>query len=134
MRDISVSENDYYLAKFLKALGNPVRLAIIKKLLEKSLCPHGGNPCSCNDKCKGENCKCGCKCGELVELFPMSQSTVSQHIKELKNAGLIRAKGRKGEYVLNYDSLKAGFDLLTDITGFEKKIVSENQQCNCCHP
>jgi DNA-binding transcriptional ArsR family regulator len=61
-------ENDEIIAsEIAKALSHPARVAIIKFLsIQKS--------CICND---------------IVEHLPLSQSTVSQHLKELKNAGLI---------------------------------------------
>jgi predicted transcriptional regulator len=58
------------LAIYAKALGHPTRIAILKHL-EKQSC---------------------CFTGDLVEVFPLAQSTVSQHLKELKNAGLIQGE------------------------------------------
>ena len=62
------TEKQIYLAQFAKALAHPARLYILK-YLEK---------------------KCGCVVGNIVDELPMAQSTVSQHLKELKNAGLIQ--------------------------------------------
>ena len=56
------------LAELAKALGHPARIAILKILMEKN----------------------SCICGTIVELLPLSQSTVSQHLKELKKVGLVR--------------------------------------------
>ena len=56
------------LAKFAKALSHPARIAILNLLLKKK----------------------SCVCGSIVEELPLSQSTVSQHLKELKAAGLIK--------------------------------------------
>ena len=61
----SVRENK--LAKYAKALGHPARIAILNLLAAKATC----------------------QCGDIVEELPLSQSTVSQHLKELKDAGLI---------------------------------------------
>jgi DNA-binding transcriptional ArsR family regulator len=58
------------LAKYAKALGHPARIAILKLLASKATC----------------------QCGDIVEELPLSQSTVSQHLKELKDAGLIRGE------------------------------------------
>ncbi|MFN3666588.1 MAG: ArsR/SmtB family transcription factor, partial [Sediminibacterium sp.] len=55
------------LAAFAKALAHPARIAILKVLAQKN----------------------ACICGEIVEVLPLAQSTVSQHLKELKEAGLI---------------------------------------------
>jgi len=56
------------LAKYSKALGHPVRLQILEILKAKK----------------------SCICGDLVEVLPVAQATVSQHLKVLKNAGLIQ--------------------------------------------
>jgi DNA-binding transcriptional ArsR family regulator len=57
-------------ARLAKALGHPARIAILELLLKKDTCI----------------------CGGLVEELPLSQSTVSQHLKELKEAGLIKGE------------------------------------------
>lgn len=59
---------DNRLARYAKALAHPARVAILKLLIHKD----------------------SCVCGDIVEELPLSQSTVSQHLKELKAAGLIR--------------------------------------------
>ena len=56
------------LAKYAKALGHPARISILKLLAKKQ----------------------ACICGDIVDELPLSQSTVSQHLKELKEAGLIK--------------------------------------------
>ena len=56
------------LAAFSKALGHPARIAILQFLAKQK----------------------SCVCGDIVDELPLSQSTVSQHLKELKNAGLIQ--------------------------------------------
>lgn len=73
-------ENDINLAKFAKALGHPARVAILKILAAQKVCT----------------------CGEIVGQLPISQSTVSQHLQELKNAGLVIVKeeGTKSFYTL----------------------------------
>ena len=58
------------LAMFAKALGHPTRIAILKHLINQSCC------CT----------------GDLVGVFPLAQSTISQHLKELKNAGFIQGE------------------------------------------
>lgn len=64
--EFTKSQND--LATLTKALGHPARIAILQFLIEKK----------------------ACVCGDIVEELPLSQSTVSQHLKELKKAGLIK--------------------------------------------
>ena len=58
------------LAKMLKALGNPVRFQIVEFLAENQMC----------------------MTNEIVSNTPLAQSTVSQHLKVLKDAGLIRGE------------------------------------------
>ena len=56
------------IAKYAKALAHPARIAILELLIKKQ----------------------ACICGDIVDELPLSQSTVSQHLKELKDAGLIK--------------------------------------------
>lgn len=69
------------LASIAKALGHPARVAILEQIVRKN----------------------ACICGELVEELPLSQSTISQHLKELKNAGIIKGEieGPKVCYCIN---------------------------------
>ena len=64
LENIAYQEDTEALAKFAKALAHPTRIAILKHL---------------------ENQSC-CFTGDLVDVFPLAQSTISQHLKELKNA------------------------------------------------
>jgi DNA-binding transcriptional ArsR family regulator len=57
-------------AKLAKAIGHPARIAILEVILKRDTCI----------------------CGELVEELPLSQSTISQHLKELKEVGLIKGE------------------------------------------
>jgi len=59
---------DNKIAAFAKALAHPARIAILQLLIKKQ----------------------ACVCGDIVDELPLSQSTVSQHLKELKEAGLIK--------------------------------------------
>lgn len=61
---------DRELARLAKAVAHPVRVRILRLLAERE----------------------ACVCGELVEALPLAQSTVSQHLKVLKDAGLIRGE------------------------------------------
>jgi ArsR family transcriptional regulator, arsenate/arsenite/antimonite-responsive transcriptional repressor len=67
-KSVGYKEDDILLARYAKALGHPARIAILKFLA-------GSNACFC---------------GEIVEELPIAQATVSQHLKELKDAGLIQ--------------------------------------------
>lgn len=61
---------DEDLALLAKALGHPVRVRIIRFLAKQT----------------------SCMCGDIVDVLPLAQSTVSQHLKALKIAGLIRGE------------------------------------------
>lgn len=132
MKNLINKDKDLELSKCLKALSHPVRLAIVRMLLERSSCPCGCNPCSCGEECEGKNCKCGCKCGTLVDQFDISQSTVSQHIKELKKAGLIELKNRKGDYTLNHNKFMETLELFNDLCKMPSYEIKEDKKCKCC--
>ncbi len=68
LENIKYSKETEDIAMFAKALAHPTRIAILKYL---------------------DNQAC-CFTGDLVEILPLAQSTISQHLKELKNAGLIQ--------------------------------------------
>lgn len=76
------STKEQSLAAFAKALSHPARIAILNVLAKKN----------------------GCICGEIVEILPLAQSTVSQHLKELKNAGLVDGTidGPRSCYCINW--------------------------------
>jgi len=64
--EFTKTQND--LAAIAKALGHPARIAILQFLIRTR----------------------SCVCGDIVDELPLSQSTVSQHLKELKKVGLIK--------------------------------------------
>ena len=68
LRAVEGPEADEELAEFAKALGHPARVQILRILVRKN----------------------ACICGEIVDELPLAQSTVSQHLKVLKECGLIR--------------------------------------------
>ncbi len=70
LRPVEGSEADGELAILAKALGHPARVQILRLLVRKE----------------------ACVCGEIVEELPLAQSTVSQHLKVLKEARLIRGE------------------------------------------
>lgn len=75
------SVKDNRIAQYAKALSHPARVAILQLLLKKQ----------------------ACICGDIVDELPLSQSTISQHLKELKEAGLIKGDidGAKVCYCIN---------------------------------
>lgn len=70
LSEVTYNEDEMALAGMAKALSHPVRLKILKLLA-------------------GESC---CFTGELTEIIPMAQSTISQHLKALLEAGLIQGE------------------------------------------
>jgi len=94
LENIEYKEGTELLARFAKALGHPTRIAILKHL---------------------ENQSC-CFTGDLVEIFPLAQSTISQHLKELKNAGLIQGELNppKIKYCIHKDNWKIAKELFRD--------------------
>ena len=84
LEHIKYEQNTEALAKFAKALGHPTRVLILKHL---------------------ENQSC-CFTGDLVDVLPIAQSTISQHLKELKNAGLIQGELEppKIKYCINQEN------------------------------
>ncbi|MDP1827879.1 MAG: metalloregulator ArsR/SmtB family transcription factor [Archangium sp.] len=70
LRPIEGKQADEELAELAKALGHPARVQIMRMLVRRS----------------------ACVCGDIVDVLPLAQSTVSQHLKVLKEAGLIRGE------------------------------------------
>lgn len=86
------------LADLAKAMGHPARIAILEYLLKSDTCI----------------------CGDLVDVLPLSQPTVSQHLKVLKSVGLIKGcvEGTRVSYCIDRDKwlavrnqMNAFFDL-----------------------
>jgi len=74
------------LAEYSRVFSHPARIAIVKYIAEKKLCISG----------------------EISEFIPLSRSTVSQHLSELRRAGLIQGRidGLKINYCLNQKGIK----------------------------
>jgi len=94
LENINYKDSTKELALLAKALAHPTRIAILKHL---------------------ENQSC-CFTGDLVEIFPLAQSTISQHLKELKNAGLIQGELNppKIKYCINQENWKKAKELFAD--------------------
>ncbi len=95
------------LATLAKALGHPARIAILDYLLKVDTCI----------------------CGDIVNELPLAQPTISQHLKELKNVGLIKGniEGNTICYCINENSLKVLQDYFTNIS-----IEMKNKESKCC--
>jgi ArsR family transcriptional regulator, arsenate/arsenite/antimonite-responsive transcriptional repressor len=95
------------LAMLAKALGHPARIAIVEYLLKVETCI----------------------CGDIVNELPLAQPTVSQHLKELKTAGII-----KGSIEGNAICYCIEEKTLTELQFFLSDILSktEKKKENCC--
>lgn len=82
----TVNNDKLRMARMFKALGNPIRFQIVETLAERQMCITA----------------------EIVETTPLAQSTVSQHLKVLKEAGLIRGEieGPATCYCLDADNIR----------------------------
>lgn len=101
--------DDVQLAEFARVMGHPGRIAILKTLAERN----------------------ECVCGEIVDVLPLAQATVSQHLKELKKMGLVqgRISGVKSCYCINWE----GFERFTN--AMQKYIDKMNElktTASCC--
>ena len=101
------STKELTLAKYAKALSHPARVAILNVLLKKQ----------------------SCICGDIVDELPLSQSTVSQHLKELKEAGLIKGDidGVSVCYCIDEKEWKKASNL---INGFME--MFKGNKADCC--
>ena len=102
------TQKEQDLANFAKAFSHPARIAILKVLAQKN----------------------ECICGEIVEILPLAQSTVSQHLKELKNAGLIDGSidGPRSCYCINW---KAFQKFSTEFNSLFNTLKIKNDKA-CC--
>ena len=100
------SQKEQGLSSFAKAIAHPARIAILKILAQKN----------------------ECICGEIVQVLPLAQSTVSQHLKELKNAGLIdgAVDGPRSCYCINW---KAFEKFNGDFNSLFEKLKEANAKC-----
>ncbi len=94
------------IATLAKALGHPARVAIIEYLMKVN----------------------ECICGDIVNELPLAQPTVSQHLKELKNAGLIKGN-IEGNAICYCIDEKAIERLQNYFTSISVKLKAKN---NCC--
>jgi DNA-binding transcriptional ArsR family regulator len=102
----SFSQREQDLAAFAKALSHPARIAILKVLAQRN----------------------ECICGEIVDILPLAQSTVSQHLKELKTAGLIDGSidGPRSCYCINW---KVFEKFNSDFSSLFLKLKETNAKC-----
>ena len=91
----SFTEEQKKIARYAKAMGHPVRMYVLE-LLSKQSC---------------------CYSGDLSEILPIAKSTLSQHLKELKEAGLIQGEieAPKVRYCLNRENWKEANKLFSAV-------------------
>jgi ArsR family transcriptional regulator, arsenate/arsenite/antimonite-responsive transcriptional repressor len=94
----TITDNEKKLARYAKAFAHPIRVRILEILSSQSCCYSG----------------------DLTEILPIAKSTLSQHLKELKNAGLIQGEIElpKIKYCLNKENWNEAKKMMTSF--FEK--------------
>ena len=94
------------LARFAKALGHPTRIAIMQFLIRQQ----------------------SCYFGEINEELPIAKATVSQHLKELKDAGLIQGEIElpKVKYCINKENWQLAKDLFGEFFG---QCICKKESC-----
>ena len=102
-----LTDSQHEIAHIIKALGHPARVAIIEYLLSVDTCI----------------------CGDIVDVLPLAQPTVSRHLKELKNAKLIKGtiEGNTICYCIDENTIEELQKYFTDISA---KLTLKNK--NCC--
>lgn len=100
-------ENQIKTAELAKALGHPARIAILEILASRNTCI----------------------CGDITEQIPLAQSTVSQHLKALKSAGIIKGEidGVRTCYCLDDENLA---ELKSTMETFLTNLTTS--QSTCC--
>lgn len=96
-------------ASFAKLLSHPARIAILEVLAERQTCV----------------------CGEIVDILPLAQSTVSQHLKELKEGGIVKGEveGTSSCYCIDWEKFEEMSDGFIQHMLYVKKFKKENGSC-----
>ena len=107
-KDTTLASRQEQLARFAKALGHPTRVAIMCFLAQQT----------------------SCYFGDIHEELPIAKATVSQHLKELKEAGLIQGEVEtpKVKYCINPENWESAKDLLNTL------MSCYSQKNSCCKP
>ncbi len=97
------------VSAYAKLLSHPARIAILEVLAKRQTCV----------------------CGEIVEILPLAQSTVSQHLKELKEGGLVNGEveGTSSCYCINWENFNQMSNALFDSINGIKEYQKENGSC-----
>ncbi len=102
-------QKDLLLSEYAKALSHPARISILRHLAERNTCI----------------------CGEIVNILPLAQSTVSQHLKELKKAGLISGEieGPRSCYCIDKEKYAEMIDLFEELSSIA---INNSGNKECC--
>ncbi|HMQ69520.1 MAG TPA: metalloregulator ArsR/SmtB family transcription factor [Ignavibacteria bacterium] len=105
-------KSDLELADFAKAISHPARVAILKTISKKNMCI----------------------CGEIVDVLPLSQSTVSQHLRELLKAGLLEGTvdGTKSCYCINWKAFARFSKGFNEFFNSAKSRAESFEKKKCC--
>ncbi len=98
--------NEEQIARYMKALSHPARVAIVRFLASQECCYFG----------------------DIHEVLPIAKATVSQHLTELKNAGLIQGEiiAPKVKYCINKEAWSEAKELIGSL------MEAVNQDKKCC--
>lgn len=90
-KEVVLTADQKTIARFAKAMGHPIRMYVLELLSEQTCCYSG----------------------DLTDVLPIAKSTLSQHLKELKEAGLIQGEieAPKIKYCLNQENWKLAQEL-----------------------
>jgi DNA-binding transcriptional ArsR family regulator len=104
---VAYTDDQVKLARFAKAMGHPARVKILEILAKQSCC-YSGN---------------------IAEEFPIALSTLSQHLKELKDSGLIQGEINppRIKYCINKDNWEIAKTLMNNFMQLEN--ISINDSC-----
>jgi len=105
----SFNKRQARIAAFADALSHPARIAILETLAKRK----------------------SCICGEIVDVLPLAQSTVSQHLKELRELGLVKGEidGPKSCYCIDVENWRA---MVKEVDTFFAMIDNGDLDKTCC--
>lgn len=115
-KTIGFSDETNEMSEVLKALGHPARIEIVRFLMKSS----------------------SCICGDIVDVLPLAQSTVSRHLSELKKAGIIKGTitGNNICYCINEAGFEKIKDFFQNVTKHLENGKSDSNECQqakqCC--
>ena len=101
-KKVKFTESQQEIADYFRVLSNPARIAILQHIIDQK----------------------ACLCSELVDEIGLAQATISQHLKEIKDAGIIQGsvEGKSICYCINLDKWKKVQDLFNAF--FDQEIIT----------